>query len=94
MGVDTTTNPTSLTPVSYTHLHVKEHPFAAGPDVGRRVAVRPEAVVARGVVFAGIFVKTVVNGIPPVVGSFARESGGKQGYALEGICLLYTSRCV
>ena len=42
-------------------FHVKEHPFVAGPDVGKRVAVRPDAVVARGVVFAGIFVKTVVN---------------------------------
>ena len=51
-------------------FHVKEHPFAAGPDVGKRVAVRPDAVVARGVVFAGIFVKTVVNGIPPWMAPF------------------------
>ena len=40
--------------------------------------------MARGVVFAGILVEAVVDGVPPVVRLLARKGRGKQGNALEG----------
>lgn len=44
---------------------VEKHPFVAGPEVGKSIAFRTEAVVARSVVFPGIFIEGVIQRTGP-----------------------------